>query len=350
VINIKKLLGVFMAVSVLFLFAKPASAALPAWDITGTWEAQHEYLGDTYTHINHVTEYITTTFDAGLSGYGGWNGYKNGSPTGYSNTWNITNMTSDGPSYVSGNTIHMNYSYTSGEACKGYIDATVNSADGSLTGTWHDNCYGERTGGWSTGIGVARATLDCPKDTTQAVLETLPVYPNGTSYPSSKILTNGMIYLVQASGTYKFANWTDAGIADAMYSLRLPGYNNPDSTPKWIDGVVFASPKTNWLKLWVNGATVNWGMFNLAHMYTASMVGTGTTASFKILDDYYNDNAGSLSVTIYSCTPKRPNLPTDKEQCKKGGWETFGGVFKNQGDCVSFVATGGKNKPALLPE
>ncbi len=34
-------------------------------------------------------------------------------------------------------------------------------------------------------------------------------------------------------------------------------------------------------------------------------------------------------------------LPTDKDQCKDGGWQTFG-VFKNQGDCVSFVATGGK--------
>ena len=38
-------------------------------------------------------------------------------------------------------------------------------------------------------------------------------------------------------------------------------------------------------------------------------------------------------------------LPTSKEQCKKGGWRTYG-VFKNQGDCVSFVATGGKNPPA----
>ena len=34
--------------------------------------------------------------------------------------------------------------------------------------------------------------------------------------------------------------------------------------------------------------------------------------------------------------------PTDKDQCKNGGWQTFG-IFKNQGDCVSFVATGGKN-------
>ncbi|HSL25388.1 MAG TPA: Calx-beta domain-containing protein [Acidimicrobiia bacterium] len=39
------------------------------------------------------------------------------------------------------------------------------------------------------------------------------------------------------------------------------------------------------------------------------------------------------------------NMPANKDQCKKGGWQTFG-VFKNQGDCVSWVATGGKNPPA----
>ena len=39
------------------------------------------------------------------------------------------------------------------------------------------------------------------------------------------------------------------------------------------------------------------------------------------------------------------SLPTSKDQCKKGGWESFG-VFKNQGDCVSFVATRGKNRPS----
>ena len=39
---------------------------------------------------------------------------------------------------------------------------------------------------------------------------------------------------------------------------------------------------------------------------------------------------------------------SSKAQCKKGGWRSFG-VFKNQGDCVSFVATGGKNPPAGSP-
>ena len=35
----------------------------------------------------------------------------------------------------------------------------------------------------------------------------------------------------------------------------------------------------------------------------------------------------------------------DKDDCKNGGWRTFN-VFKNQGDCVSYVATGGRNQPA----
>ncbi len=39
-----------------------------------------------------------------------------------------------------------------------------------------------------------------------------------------------------------------------------------------------------------------------------------------------------------------PDLPTSTEQCKKGGWQQYG-VFKNQGDCVSYVQTGGKNPP-----
>jgi hypothetical protein len=38
-------------------------------------------------------------------------------------------------------------------------------------------------------------------------------------------------------------------------------------------------------------------------------------------------------------------FPTSKDQCKNGAWRTYG-VFKNEGDCVSFVATGGKNLPA----
>jgi hypothetical protein len=39
------------------------------------------------------------------------------------------------------------------------------------------------------------------------------------------------------------------------------------------------------------------------------------------------------------------SFPTAKDQCKNGGWRNFPG-FKNQGDCVSYVATKGKNQPS----
>ena len=43
--------------------------------------------------------------------------------------------------------------------------------------------------------------------------------------------------------------------------------------------------------------------------------------------------------------PPPPTLPTDASECKKDGWRNYGDTFKNQGDCVSFVATNGRNEP-----
>jgi hypothetical protein len=45
-------------------------------------------------------------------------------------------------------------------------------------------------------------------------------------------------------------------------------------------------------------------------------------------------------------TSRAPAPPTNVDQCKDGGWRNYGTVFKNQGDCVSFVSTGGKNSPS----
>jgi hypothetical protein len=39
-------------------------------------------------------------------------------------------------------------------------------------------------------------------------------------------------------------------------------------------------------------------------------------------------------------------VPTSQDQCKKDGWRNYGAMFSNQGDCVSYVATHGKNPPA----
>jgi hypothetical protein len=58
----------------------------------------------------------------------------------------------------------------------------------------------------------------------------------------------------------------------------------------------------------------------------------------------YYDNSGSMTVTI-TVTPPAPSVPTAADQCKKDGWKAYG-IFKNQGDCVSYVVTGGRNQPA----
>jgi hypothetical protein len=38
-------------------------------------------------------------------------------------------------------------------------------------------------------------------------------------------------------------------------------------------------------------------------------------------------------ITVQDAQPS----PTSKEQCKRGGWRTFGTAFRNQGQCVDFV-------------
>jgi hypothetical protein len=65
------------------------------------------------------------------------------------------------------------------------------------------------------------------------------------------------------------------------------------------------------------------------------------------------DNLNFFNATLDDAVLLVSVLPTDKDECKKGGWTTFIDVndnerpiFKNQGDCVSFVATKGKNPPA----
>ena len=70
--------------------------------------------------------------------------------------------------------------------------------------------------------------------------------------------------------------------------------------------------------------------------------GQRTIEDGKIIDQLDYPHLGL--VTYYSPSP------TTKEQCMNNGWKTLvdiaGKHFKNQGDCVSFVATKGKNAAA----
>ncbi len=78
-----------------------------------------------------------------------------------------------------------------------------------------------------------------------------------------------------------------------------------------------------------------------------TLVATGAfTVGSARADAFINNNGNTGSSTaVISLIDAPPPLPTSKEQCMNGGWKNYG-VFKNQGDCVSFVASKGKNPPA----
>jgi hypothetical protein len=79
--------------------------------------------------------------------------------------------------------------------------------------------------------------------------------------------------------------------------------------------------------------------FNAARGGFFSIGGSTPVNELGFIYAFSGPGAGGTQQLVVTC------LPTTKEECKNGGWHTHG-VFRNQGDCVSFVATGGKNPPA----
>ena len=68
---------------------------------------------------------------------------------------------------------------------------------------------------------------------------------------------------------------------------------------------------------------------------------TGTITGVEILIDVQG-MANITDITVNGV--EQAPTPLTKEQCKDGGWQNFvTPSFKNQGDCVSFFATGGAN-------
>jgi hypothetical protein len=85
----------------------------------------------------------------------------------------------------------------------------------------------------------------------------------------------------------------------------------------------------------------------LATAYTATINGTqhDSGSATDNIDGVLGGGSGAASFSAsFGSVGVFPSPPTAKDQCKHGGWRTFG-RFKNQGDCVRFVAAGGK-KPA----
>ena len=78
--------------------------------------------------------------------------------------------------------------------------------------------------------------------------------------------------------------------------------------------------------------------------YRATITGAGQdigNAKISFVDDAF----GSVTPILFF-SESFGSTGGAQKQCKHGGWKSFGTLFKNQGDCVSFFATGGKNPPS----
>jgi len=111
-------------------------------------------------------------------------------------------------------------------------------------------------------------------------------------------------------------------LAGKWWATKAPG----NTVCKQASPCTWAQVLTNWPNAGINannGATVfkagsGWAAFNgNVDAFTIGVHGANTTYDFE-----------------------KHTVPTDKEQCKNGGWKTFNpptGPFKNQGACVSYV-------------
>ena len=128
-------------------------------------------------------------------------------------------------------------------------------------------------------------------------------------------------------------------------------------------GYAFCAPASGTATL-VDGAnSANTITKNEAGQVCASSFGSG--GSYTFIGNYtitggtgiYSGATGTGTVNTFQPTQTSPFtgsedgtidvLPTSTDQCKNGGWQNYtdgnGTPFKNQGDCVSYVATRGTN-------
>ncbi|MBU1092531.1 Ig-like domain-containing protein, partial [Patescibacteria group bacterium] len=110
-------------------------------------------------------------------------------------------------------------------------------------------------------------------------------------------LTAGKEYKIIVGGTF------DAGAnitADAKYSIRT-GYST-----EWTDLVKgYEQYGPTLLDLMIDDKVVSWGDYNSDHIYSATVIGTGSALKFQIYDIAASNNVGKLKVYIYEVVDKQ---------------------------------------------
>lgn len=117
---------------------------------------------------------------------------------------------------------------------------------------------------------------------TLQVIETLTVPSNGTTVTSTKKTVLNETYLIRLSGTISY-HLPDTWQSDGVWTYEPPSGG-------WI-------LHTN-LRFQINGSDVTYPVRSINHEYTFKVAGNNDYLTFKLRDNPYTDNSGSLNVKI----------------------------------------------------
>jgi hypothetical protein len=127
------------------------------------------------------------------------------------------------------------------------------------------------------------------------------------------------------SGEWQSWDAYNGGQAHWWSSNPIPGAPDRDTFPTWTT-IIAQNPDA----VILGGVGINQGSGNPALTTAVDKFTYGTTANTVTYD--------------FELTAPKPVRATDKDQCKNGNYKNFQTSYKNQGDCVSDVASGGKAK------
>jgi hypothetical protein len=175
-------------------------------------------------------------------------------------------------------------------------------------------------------------------------------------YDVQTSVASGPGFVVPA-GTWRITSWsTFAGATGGTMQML---FFHPDATPNSFTVVAASGPQVltpgalNTFPVGGNMLVHGGDVLGFWSLDAACSTGTANPGDASPFNDTMTplnvgESVGTVFLTGYLSNISAtltPLLPTSKDDCKSGGWASFG-VFKNQGDCVSFVASGGKNPPA----
>ncbi len=303
--------------------AASAQAASPNWNTTGNYEFAFKYLGvDTLHNVS-----LTQDSAGALTGNGG-------SPAGANvYTWAITSGA------VSGNTVSFTANYTATADAvtpQTVFQVTgVVASNGIMSGTWSDNYQGgTRSGTWtaSTGKAVALGALkaeDFGVVNYDTGLGFLKGYTAGFGLASSTFAGVKSVVVKLYAGDKLLQTNT----ATAQFGAEITG--NQFSSPFDVSGT-FDYVEDGY---WSNVKQKQYGQSLAATKVVATVKlanGVVVTAQNTVLT---GDPKTIFKVASSTATSTPSGIaPTNKKQCKKGGWMSFTKpVFKNQGQCIKFA-------------